>query len=200
MRKAITFAIFLLMLTSWLNCTPQCMDLDIMIVGDFSGSVQGHERYVIDAFNSFAGIVNEEKNIRVGLILFADHPVTVMNLSKNIDSLILCTQRLREPTASGSTDIHSAIQKAANNLYAQDNNSRKLIILISDGQITSGGNEAQTIATAHSLSILGIGICSVLIKSASSQPEFMRQVASGCYVESDYKNLTAELSKLDICL
>lgn len=183
-----------------MQACPQCLNMDIVILGDYSGSVHKSEQYVIDAFESFASITSEEKNIRVGLILFADEPEINIPLTKDLSTLLSASAPLREQNASGSTDINAAIEQAAILLYSQQNNSRKLIILISDGDITDGATPDQTIATARQLSILGVSICTVLIKNSSSHPEFMKEISSGCYVESSYENLSAELGKMDVCL
>lgn len=197
--KMRTLTIFILVLLPF-TARCQCNNIDIIVVGDYSGSVHKNERYVMDAFASFAAMASEESNIRVGLILFNENPEVVVSLCKDQQLLYSSSVELRKRNASGSTDIESAIQLAANTLYTEQNNSRKLIILISDGDITEGGSDEQAIYTARQLSVLGVGICSVLIKDASSRPELMKELSNGCYVESSYENLTAQLKELDLCL
>lgn len=53
-RQAISFSIALLLgllIFFASTCNGQCLEMDIVILGDFSGSVGGHEQFVLDAID-----------------------------------------------------------------------------------------------------------------------------------------------------
>ncbi len=177
----------------------QCSNLDVILLGDFSSSVQGNEQFVLDAIVEFAEELTPHVNdVRLGVIMFADDATVVCRPDNDYWRNLPNVMEYNSINATGSTNIELALQTATNELLREQNNRRKVIVLISDGDVTVGTQE-QTIATAKQIQNIGIGICGVLIKNNSSRPEFMKEV-SQVYVETDYTNLALELKKLNLCL
>jgi Mg-chelatase subunit ChlD len=181
-----------------LTCHSQCNKMDIVIIGDYSGSVQGNEEFVTDAISTFASSVHSE-TVRVAVVLFDNQPKIIAELNSEVADLLAQVFSYRDVFATGGTNIESALQMAANILLTEQNDSRKLVILISDGDVTTGTPEG-ALMTGKQLNAIGVGICSVLIQNKTSQPDFMKEISGGCYVESNYESLSKELKNLNICL
>lgn len=175
----------------------RCLEMDILLIGDMSGSVEGKEDFVIDAIEVFVeSIETEENGIRIGVIAFNNVPSLVSPLYGN-------KQEIRDNVeqygwfAHGSTNMSLAFQIAYNELSRDRQNVRKLIILISDGEATDKDDAENTV---KELKMVNVGICCVLVRNDSSNPMFMKKISDGCYVESSYENLAYELLKMDICI
>lgn len=196
MKNVIT--IFLLLIS--LKAHPQCTNLDIVLVADYSGSVRHYESFVSDAILHFAEELTlpYRNDVRLGIVMFADDADVVCKPDNDYWKNLQNVNKYDSINAHGSTNIELALQTATIELLREQNSRRKLIILITDGDVTVGTSD-QTIATAKQIQNIGIGICGVLIKNIASRPEFMQEV-SDCYVETDYTNLALELKKLNICL
>lgn len=186
--------ILILLISFQLNA--QCLNMDIFIVGDFSSSVKGNEEFVVEAIKTFASTIHGE-NVRVGVALFDKIPKLISELSNDPIEIISLVDHYKDAIAVGGTDIDPALQMGANILLTDNNSSRKLIILISDGDTDF---VEKALLTAKQIRQVGIGLCSVLIKNNTQKPEFMKEISNGCYVETEYGNLASELRSLNICL
>lgn len=191
--------IILLWLMSVGFIQAQCSQLDVVIVADYSASVRGNEDFVLQAIVTFAEELTlpVANDVRLGIVIFNDNVEVLVKPDNDCYKNLFYADLNRQGT--GSTNIELGLQTATVELLKEQNNRRKIIVLISDGDATVGSRE-QTLATGTQIQSLGIGICSVLIKNTSSRPEFMNEISSGCYVETDYLNLASELKKLDVCL
>ena len=174
-----------------------CLQMDLMLIGDFSASVHGNEQFISDAFKSFAQkLTVSEDGVRIGVIAFNNEAFLISPLNSDPQDLNSRIVSLRSFDATGTTNLNSALYMATESL-TKSRDIRKMIIIVSDGDVDSNG---QVYAIASQLKAIGIGICTVLIKNASSKEEFMKAISSDCYVESDYETLGEELQKLSICL
>lgn len=191
----------LLLLLTFLVTTPQpdCLKVDIILVGDFSGSVGGYEKFVTDAFTAFIDKFNlSEEGVKIGMVYFDESAYLISPLTNNKDTL-----RNRfdnsNPIAGGDTNLKDALMVSFNELTENGRQGyKRIIILISDGD-AQDKEGAEIIA--RQVKSTGVMICGVLIVSGFSQNEYMKQVSSEfCYVETSYENLIEELRKLDICL
>lgn len=174
----------------------QCSSLDIILLLDYSGSVHNNEDFVITAASAFV----KQSDAKIGIISFNDDQKVVSELTTDKARLLLALTNMKQKNATGGTNIEGALQSAANELLKDERDRKKIVILISDGEITSGGSETQTFFVADQMRTIGITICSILIISGSSDAEFMHILSNGCYVESNYENLIQELKNLNICL
>lgn len=196
----------LLMFVLWAlgvsKAQAQCTQLDIVLTVDYSSSVRPNKKFLYDACISFTEelLLSTTNDVRIGVVLFGDE-ATVISKPDNDHwrSLPKLLPYLTEQDPAGNTNIEAGLQTATIELLEEQGNRRKMIILISDGEVTVGSPQ-QTLATAQQVKALGIGICAVMIKRDSNYAEFMQEISSGCFIETDYQNLIAELKKLNLCL
>jgi len=201
--------------------------MDIIVVGDYSSSINHYEKFVYDAFASFVNnFETSEEGIRIGLIKFNDHARLVSPLTHDKKKL---NEALKEfnTNSYGGTNMEEALQLALNEFTTNGKpENMKMLIMVSDGMPQ---NQDSVLLVASQLKdLLHIGICSVLVVKSKEPPpadqmipmpaapwgipttnyyndnsvdaEFMQKLSSKCYVESDYENLAKELKKLDICM
>jgi uncharacterized protein YegL len=193
-----TLIVLLLIVTTWSN-PKQCQDIDILLVGDMSTSVRGHEPFIADAFDAFTNAFSiSPDEINLGIVTFNTDAELLTPLTGDRNEINTQINFLRGSAAEGSTNMSAALFLAFNELRRNGRPAyRKLIIMISDGAVD---NEANVLSIATQMKAMNIHICSVLIKASGNKPDVMRAIADHCYAESDYNNLSTELQKLDICL
>lgn len=173
-----------------------CLQIDILIVGDFSGSVDGYEGYVK---KSFLTLLNKfelsEETVKIGVVTFASEAYLDSQLSTNKQSLQVAIGNIFH--SSGSTNMVDGLQLAVNELV---NNGRpgyrKIIILVSDGQPDYKFGVKQICDQLQSFDIKVYGM---LITSNGYDEEFMKSISS-VYLKTDYESLSEKIKKLDICL
>ncbi len=174
-----------------------CLELDIVVLVDISGSLQGYELYVHNALNSLIdGLKTSEDGIRMGIAVFGSRGEILSSLSG--DKEIIKSQISHIFATGGSTNMTDGLYVTLNEFI---NNGRqgvkKLIVVISDGDVDSV--QGTTLA-AQQLKLANISICSVLIVAKRINAQLMKDISNGCYLESDYENLPKEIEKLDICI
>lgn len=177
-----------------------CLQMDIMIVGDFSASIHGHEKFVNESFIAFANQFDlSEDGIKIGVVAFNSDAVLVSPLTSKKDTLINGINKWKNNVKIGSTNMHEGIRLAMHEFATNGQFlHRKMIIIISDGL---PNNVDEVLNYAEAIKVSNIDICSVLIITKHNDPDFMKKISSNyCYVESSYENLIYELKKLDICL
>lgn len=194
------FCTFLLLMILVSGRPEGCLQLDVLLVGDMSQSVEGRESFVAAAFNSFVSKFElAEDGVKIGAIVFNSRAWIICHLSADKKEVGGNVQALENSTASGNTEMLLALYKCVEEF---DRNGRsgvkRVIVMVSDGA-TQNGNMVKI--AAGQLKLIGIDICSVTIINTDTDETFMEQLASpGCYVESYYSNLPEKLKKLDICL
>jgi len=165
-----------------------CLKIDIILVGDFSGSVRGKEAFIQAAFNSFIqGLPLSEDGVRLGVVVFSDNAEIVQHLTSErfqLDSL----------EASGTTNLSEALQLSLDEFNRNGRDVRKIIILISDG-IPDDPDGAKLIASQ--LKLVGVGICGILVEGGNN--EYMQEISS-VYAKSNYENLLEQIKQLSGCL
>jgi Mg-chelatase subunit ChlD len=181
-----TIFVFLLLI-----CSPkviaQCLQLDLVILADISGSVSGKEHFIVGAVYNFT---NKFKgtDVHVSLVTFAESSNVQFHLGDSVAFIIM---------AGGNTDLTGGIHASIEELYGYGRAGyRKMIVLISDGAPDSAISAKRAVSEAKRM---GIGVCGVLINSSSAIPSFMKEIAD-VYVETDYENLSEELLKLSMCI
>ena len=180
--------ILLLLMCNVTITDPQCLKLDLVLLVDVSGSVQGHEYFINNAVKEF---ITKFKNtdVNIGMITFADNAKIEFHLG---DAPIYTI------TTSGTTDLSDAIDLGVVELFSDRarNGYRKMLLIISDGSpndINGSKIKAQQSKT------IGIGIAGVLINAADSHPDYMKEI-SDVYVETNFELLSEELLKLNLCI
>lgn len=174
-----------------------CLEMDIVILADLSGSVENYESFVEDAINTFIDKIDlSEENVRIGIIGFNDKPFIIAGLQGDKQQLKMLVSNFPF-SGEGLTNMDFGLQIALNELYRDRYDVQKLIIVISDGAVN---NEYKTKEIVSQLQSINIGICGVLIKDDTCNPQFMKDISGICYVETSYENLAMELAKMDVCL
>lgn len=181
-----------------------CLQLDIVLVGDLSGSVSGHEGEISQAFTAFVDrFTLSDIGIRIGLVTFSDAAVIISPLSSNKS---LLKQKIQEfPYASGTTNLLGALEASYNVL--EDTNGilkrdvPKLIIIVTDG-VPDDPVKAAVLAEQLQR-ILNIGICGILVEHSSSSGNYLDSITSPfCKSIStqNYEMLIETMKQMDICL
>lgn len=159
-----------------------CLNLDLVTVADFSGSVEGHEQFICSGISEIAKLDGED--LRQALITF--------DYTSRLEYGFSQPEKFECPSASGGTNLHSALVKAAE-LF--DRNSGRVIVIISDGV---PDDIEMCLELANLLRASGVRIYGVLINSSIASETVMKQI-SDVYVSTDYEHLVKEIKKLSFC-
>ena len=177
-----------------------CTQLDIVLVGDLSQSVEHQKGYLIEACYNFMRDLNvSDANIRLGIVTFTGGSVAHVILSGNKKIIKQGIQNINKVYSGGSTNMLSGLVTAKSML---DKNGRfhvkKIIILISDGAPNFPSHAPLNFGNL--IKSEGIIICSIYLDSSEGNRKFMRNISSDCYKESNYKELSNTLNNLNFCL
>lgn len=178
-----------------------CLEANIILVADLSGSVEGHEIFIVDALKSFVQRFElSDKGIRIGYIRFATYAVVENHLTGNKLALLNSINKIDTAMTGGFTDLTHALQLTELEL---SNNARKnvlkIVILISDGD-----PDEEDTALEHANYIKrmdNVLIYGVYVDSKDGDKDNMKLYSSRrCFIDTYYEELVFELQKLDICL
>lgn len=192
--------------------SQDCLDMDIILLGDYSGSVGSNAKYIKQAFHSFATSFKESASVRIGIVLFSDFQFTICTLTDSrsdtvIDSILL----MNNFSWAGGTNIAEALEFSYMMLYNDQQSMNQTIILVSDGDDVS----SQVIPIADNIKANGVIIASVYVPTVRTttieikaeytlrwEQELMKEISSGkeYNTESNYKNLSNNLKTLGICM
>lgn len=192
------FFILLLLLNGSFTSKPGCAKLDIIIVADISGSVDGSEDYLNNAIISFIdGIDISEDGIRIGVVSFNDDSWLELKLTGDHDYFDSNFKRLNAPNAAG-THLSTGLFTAMNEFETSGRKDiPKLIIVISDGDIQ---DHDEVVNYARNISVEGVVMCGLMIKDGNSDDSIFKEIMGGCYFETDFQSLIKDIQKIDICL
>lgn len=196
------FITLLILLTSFKE-KPGCAQLDIILLGDFSGSVQGREKFVVDAFSTFINQFElSEATVKIGMIMFNDNAYITSPLTSNKDELVAGFNKIASTTASGGTEMVFGLRTAYGEILSKKgrDNIQKIIILVSDGDPDDHNKEDEIAMIKQMGEGQFVSICSIVITQSGCDRDFMKEISNGCYSEADYMSLAYELKNLDICL
>jgi len=173
----------------------QCRELDIMLLGDMSGSVENHESFLADAFYQFS---NQDFNdIKMGVILFGSQATILQPLTQDRPELFRQLVTIRSTKSEGSTNLKEAFYQS---IVEFSHNGRpgvkKMIILVSDGVPDDSIGAA---LEADQLKLNGIDLYTVIIDSSVANRDYMRNISTQ-YFDVKYEDLTERLKKINLCL
>lgn len=132
MKKFLTL---LFLLFASYQAKTQCLNADIMILIDWSGSEQGNETKLVTAAGLFVSEMDiSEQQIRAGVMTFSYDPIGIVDLTSNKDYLLNGIGNLLLDNADGGTEIDNAL-KESGQILNNKRYVRKIIIIISDGDI-----------------------------------------------------------------
>ncbi len=214
-----TLVLILVMgLCSLSSNSVNCLKMDLVLLLDFSGSLDGEEEHghVISALNVFVEkFILGEDNVKISIIIFNDYPIFISHLSSNKKELQKSIDKIKYYAAKGNTNMKEALNVAYEELMFSEfyrENARKTIILISDGIPSEGENNmGETLKISEEIKSCGVNICGVWIPwnkengyyyhSNKTGKEFMEKViSSSCFVVSkNYAELALAFEKLDPC-
>lgn len=193
-----------------------CLQMDIMLLGDFSSSVHGYESFVAKAFAAFAKQFElSENGVKIGVVTFTSIAEVVCPLTSDRELLRTKVDSLDYFKANGNTNMFWAFSLAKREFQLHGREGfKKMMIVVSDGEPNL---KTEVKIFAQQIKRENINICGVLIvknmwdedsmvnymtlsMSQINGAEFMKEISGDCYVESDYQNLITEIQKLSICL
>lgn len=203
MKTLIAILLFTLFNPSKINRT--CLKMDIMILADMSGSVEGYEGVVASAINVFVDRFElDDYGVRIGIQTFASgyiiqlqQPLTsnTFLLKKNIISI-------SKRKAEGGTIMSNPLLMVKDELQKDRYGAYKVVIIISDGEIPDHDADKVNKIVAE-LKAHNIIICGVLIDEGYlgvSGPYLQSLTTPGFYVESNYQDIARTLEMLQICI
>ena len=209
MKTLILIFIFFLFPNKSIN-NEDCLEMDIVLVLDFSETVQGYENFVIKALEAFASRFEiSEDRVRMGIVVFNNKPTVVSNLTGNKNQIFENIIEIKEFKADGGTYMFPALKSAELEFKKNPRDARKMIIFISDGKPSDYETNWQNSEALGSGGVLGLGqrikskgieIWSVFINNGDQGRDFMLEISSIPYFfDSDYRSLISTLKKLDLC-
>jgi len=178
-----------------------CLQLDIVMVSDFSGSVVGHDHFIKKALSTFVNRFDlYEDGVMISVIRFSTKTVVISPLTDNRDSLLARINRIPNAKVYGNTQMLLALNRARMELASNGREGvSKMIILISDGD-PNDPKDVMQFAT-HLKDVRDITICGILINGSQAQDKYMRNISSPpCYVATNFESLADQLEVLDICM
>lgn len=150
--------------TPWVNC----LNADVWVLFDYSGSMSGFEMYSGLALKNIAGgILLGSSNTRFGAVAFNEGSYLVQPLTKDYSTAFKNITSYIKNRAEMGTDINQGLNAVANqeersppNQSVNDPNFKKILILISDGEDSE--HEQLSIQTAQYLKQDGWWIYSIM--------------------------------------
>lgn len=203
--KTLKIILFLFLLFQIKTLNSQCLQRDIMLVGDFSHSTNGYEDFIKEAFNAFIDRFDlSENTIKIGSIIFSDEAFLISKLSTDKEKLKSLVNTMDKKVMHGKTNIYDALSLSEIELSKNGRkNIKKIIIIISDGD----GNGPYFNYIPALVKIINdnpnIKICGILVDSESKNEILMKNISfnrgENCYYSTKYEFLVDLLSQLDIC-
>lgn len=176
-----------------------CLEMDIIILVDYSASVNGHEQFIADALDAFVYRFDlSENGIKISIALFNGVVYELSHLTTDKDALNYGINIIRSGNPYGNTNMVYALLNA--NTEIQNNGRkdvRKMIIMISDGMPQ---NIHYTLGITRQIKVenTDLQVCGIYIPSEGSNENTIIMM-SDLYVSSSYGILVQTLEELDIC-
>jgi Mg-chelatase subunit ChlD len=184
----------------------QCTKADIYVVADYSGSVAGNERNIVDALIVMGQSLNMAPGeIRIGVIAFNDVAYHVMPLTGNQVQFVSQMSEFNMVAADG-THMRFALNMALKELEENEREDpfvRKLIVVISDGEVYS---RMLSIKFAQRAKDEGVAMFTIYTgespRGYEPDVEFLKDIATSpeYYFDIQYGDLARTLKELDPCM
>lgn len=182
-----------------LDCPEPPPVLDVILAVDHSGSMgslgrlEGAQRAVAAFLNSL-----DEGDVRVGLVAFSTDVTVRLAPATDFAPLREAVDRLRP---EGQTAIVQALRAADELLGPQDPQRSTAVVLLTDGE-DSSGSERALLDAAHALHDRGAdlvtvcaGECDAILPSLASRPDYAFDVAEAEDLTDLFRDLAARLSE-----
>ena len=188
--------------------------MDIILLGDYSGSIAGKEQLVQNAFLQFSKSFKYSASVRIGVVLFSGDSEIILPLTRSDNRLVqnkIAT--ISEYIVEGNTNMTTALETTYIILTQDRELSRKTIIVISDGEVDNG----ETVLNAvQIIKQKGIIICSIHISHLTTEivrndvlasrrahgKKLMKEISSGenYFTQTNYNNLSEALKVYGPCM
>lgn len=191
--------LLLTLLVSTCSYCQGCLEMDIMIIGDYSGSIYGRQKYVADAVDAFISRFDlSERGMKIGILTFNDNSTLWSGLTTNKKKLQQTVTSLYELTPSGSTNLSTALQDAALELQ-YGRKVPKLIVLITDGMPDNAPDAEKTAREIYTF--FNINICGIYVNGSYGDAQWLEKICTNsCFSRSSFEYLAEQLKRMDICL
>ena len=197
--KALFLFLSLLFFFNQKSNSQGCLTADIMFVIDWSGSERGNETKIISSVTMFLDNLNiSENQVRAGAIIFSDNPIGVVELTGDKEQLEMGLEWLSYTYADGNTYIKESIESAGTELYNK-RNVPKIMIIISDGEISDIDNAVHTMDIMKS--VISLSVFAIQIGGSTfGRDNLILLTGSPLTVEfSSPTNLVESLKRLNLC-
>ena len=175
-----------------------CGKVDVVIVADYSGSMDGSEYHVTSAIEEFVESLDvSPEGVNIAIISFHSFVYVQTPLTGDRAQLRGAVSVLRKEVATGTTKMDMALSQAKVELFSQRLNATKIVVLITDGYPDS---KESTSAEGRDLLNMGVRLCGVYIGDGDDGAKFLNDVTMGCYSRSTPLSLIEALKKITICL
>lgn len=177
-----------------------CLEADILLVADLSGSINGNEDFVADAYVAFINRFElADHRMRIGAYAFSKNVHLISHLTSDKAALLSAVEVMRKNPYGTSTNLTSAMLHAGGEYVSNWRREiRRILILISDGH---ADNRATFLASVAQLKQeLGVEVCGIYVDTYEGKPKDMLSISEPyCYVASNYEQLVEILERLNIC-
>lgn len=200
-----------------------CLCADIVILSDFSGSMNGSEGVVKESVETLIqSIPPEDYKIRFALVSFSDHVYTEVPLTSNHKELVKGVEEYESKSAVGVNTWVTLGLKRAYDVFVQNEQRRgcfRIVVIISDGYFDDAEEAigmAKNMRSHHDYpiavfslstsedSVLGSPRALMLGPSQDAidncHEKNLRDVSGGAFFGRDTEALRDEIRKYDICL
>ncbi|KAI7806724.1 putative collagen alpha-6VI chain [Triplophysa rosa] len=194
-----------------LNVTGDCklaQVADIVFIVDESGSITPSNFDLVRQFlhRIVSGLVVDPQSVRVGLVLYSDHPSAGFYLDSFLNKNGVLNYIKILPYRGGETQTGAALTFARENLFTQKRGSRKALgvkqiaIIITDGESQDDVTDAASKLRRSGVTVYAVGVKDArseeLLKMASyPQRQFVFNVKSFQMLTSLEKSLSKSLCK-----
>lgn len=205
----IVIAIAMLFITAKAPPSPKflgggCLEADILFITDWSGSIQGHEKTVVNAFASYISeFTLSPDGVKIGILTFSGHAELECPLTADKNKLDSSLIRLRFRYPGGDTKLNSGLIFSPSifnqsTIERDKTASMQIIIFMTDGDAP---DQADAIISAKTLKDEGVIIYVIGIGDIKDDPrKAMKKIASpDSYLEIDYESLKKTLQRMDLC-
>lgn len=199
-----------------------CLEADILIVVDWSGSTQSEHSSMVGAIYAYSrSFVLTDNGIKIGIVSFGDNSTIVSPITADTDVLDQGMMTLLADNANHGT-VADDVPALIHTLMLQSMKERgrmplrRFVIFISDGDIHNRREiRTELVRASTSLEIMTFAIwLGESSEDSNNIPyvepredvemsgrDFMKLIASpGCFLQSDYSSLRDFLIRLNLCI
>ncbi len=177
---------------------PGCKDVDIMLLADYSQSINGYEKWITNAMFSFVDHVDMNNgDVQIGSIAFNTDAEITGELTAQKKKALQGIEYMSNKVGMGVTNLSDALYKAVNEFSERgEEGRRKIVIIISDGR---PDNEQNVLIITEQMRAMQIEIYTILVDANGSSPAFMQEIST-MYFKSDYEGLASAINNINLCL